>query len=870
MKYLNLFILLILTNSLYAEITLDNTFNNGGVLEGPDYAIGAELGQQHGSNLFHSFAQFNLNLDENATFSGPDNISNIISRVTGGSVSNIDGTLTSTIPNADFYLINPAGLIFGPNAVLDVQGSFHASSANTLHLQDGGQFNATNPQNSNLTVAPVANFGFLTDSPASLSVNGSRGVVVPIGKTLSLTGGDIEINKSRMMAASGKINITSVAGQDKISVASPTPKQAGDVTVRGSLVTVSGGGGSGGIFIRAGKLLVTDASVIAANTMDANDGGSIDVQANELIANKAGRFMTSAVASGNGGNITIKVKGNAEFSDDKIQANGSFITSGINLSSRSSGNAGSLNMKTGSLNMKNGASISTTVSGSGQGGNINIKAVDNINFSGNGVIGQASAIQANTRSKETNAGSGGAINLEANKIQLNDGALIASNAIGTGKGGTIAMQANNITLTGADKKGRNSKISSLVYSSGDGGTITLNAKQLNILNGTTINATSIGTGQGGNINIQSSGTIKLEGVDGSKYGSLVSADSLGKTTNAGDGGIIKISANKLQLFDGAQIGTSTSGYGQGGKIEINVKEAIFAGKDQADDHPYRSGIFTDSATIGDAGTIVLKADSLKLDADALVTAKTYGIGKGGNITIHSDSLRLTGNSLITARSDGSGDAGKVQLTLGNMSIINSNLTTSALNSDGGDLSINSSGYVYLSNSQISTSVSEEFGGGGNITANPEFIVLNSATIFAKAKKGIGGNINVITTGIYNFDMTPITEVINASSEFGLDGIITIETPDENSAESLYIMPASFFDATGLLNTPCGQRVATNLSSFILKPSEGTPSSFADLLPSGPLLAEQLDTKAQISMNWTPPTTFKVKSSCSVYGKQLVI
>ncbi|MBE9561358.1 MAG: filamentous hemagglutinin N-terminal domain-containing protein, partial [Proteobacteria bacterium] len=166
MKYLKLFILLIFSINLHAEITLDNTLNNGGALKGPDYMIGAELGQRHGSNLFHSFAKFNINLDESATFSGPNNINNIISRVTGGSISNIDGMLTSTIPNANFYLINPAGLIFGPNATLDVQGSFHASSANTLYLQDGGQFNATNPQNSNLTVAPITSFGFLNNAPA--------------------------------------------------------------------------------------------------------------------------------------------------------------------------------------------------------------------------------------------------------------------------------------------------------------------------------------------------------------------------------------------------------------------------------------------------------------------------------------------------------------------------------------------------------------------------------------------------------------------------------------------------------------------------------------------------------------------------------
>ncbi|MCK5877491.1 MAG: filamentous hemagglutinin N-terminal domain-containing protein, partial [Candidatus Marithrix sp.] len=867
MKYSISFILFIFSTNLYAEITLDNTINNGGSLAGPDFFIGAELGQQHGSNLFHSFAQFSINSNESATFSGPDSINNIISRVTGGSISNIDGMLTSTIPNADLYLINPAGLIFGPNATLDIQGSFHISSADTLHFQDGSQFNATNPLNTVLTVAPVASFGFLTDSPAPLVFDNNKEFTLPTGKDLSLTGGDISINGSFMTASHGKINLVSVAEPDKISITSPAPKQAGNITVKNSIVTINGGGSSGGIFIRAGKLLLNNSN-IAANAINADNGGKIDVQADELIATNGGRFMNSAVSSGNGGNITIKVTGNTEFTGDQIQqGTGTFVTSGINVSSRASGNAGSVDIETGSLTLNDGASINATVYGSGQGGNINIKVDDNIEFSGTGSYKQGSSIAANTRGTNPDAGNGGIINIEANKIKLNDGALIGSNAIGTGQGGKVTMQAENITLTGTDKRGVNSGISSRAYSTGDGGAISLTANQIDILNGTTITTTSRGTGQGGSINIQSSGTVKLEGLDGSKYGSLVDASSQGQTVNAGDSGTIKITADKLQLLDGAQIGTSTFGYGQGGVVEINSKETIFSGRDQSE-NTYQSGIFSNSSSTatGDAGTIILITDSLRLDDYALISAKTSGNGNGGNITIQADNLRMSNNSLITARSKSTGNAGKIQLTLGNMYITDSVLETSAINSDGGNLSIDANGYVYLFNSQISTSVNEDFGGGGNITANPEFIVLNKGNIFAKAKKGIGGNINITTTGIYNFDMTPISDVINASSEFGLDGIITIETPDENAAENLYAISDNFFDASELLGIPCGQRVNDSLSSFFVIPSEGVPFSFTDLLPSGPLLAEQLDNKAQISMNWVPPTNiYKVKSSCS--GRQ---
>jgi len=144
LKLLLTILLLTISLSINAEVTLDGTLGRGGALPGPDYLIGADLGQQHGGNLFHSFKDFNLQSFESATFSGPSNVNNVISRVTGGNPSQIDGLIRSTILNADMYLVNPYGIMFGPNAQLDVQGSFHASTADYLRLGDGGHFDARN------------------------------------------------------------------------------------------------------------------------------------------------------------------------------------------------------------------------------------------------------------------------------------------------------------------------------------------------------------------------------------------------------------------------------------------------------------------------------------------------------------------------------------------------------------------------------------------------------------------------------------------------------------------------------------------------------------------------------------------------------
>jgi filamentous hemagglutinin family protein len=204
----------------FAQVTLDGTLGPAGRLSGPNYQIPAEVGQQRGGNLFHSFGRFTIHSSESATFSGPNSVANIIGRVTGGETSLIDGTLRSTIPNANLYLLNPAGVLFGENAHLDVQGSFHVSTADYLRLGESARFDARNPGNSLLSTAPPSAFGFLSEQPAQITVRGSS-LEVPVGKSLSLIGGDIELTKelaisSNLSAPSGRITIASVASSGEV------------------------------------------------------------------------------------------------------------------------------------------------------------------------------------------------------------------------------------------------------------------------------------------------------------------------------------------------------------------------------------------------------------------------------------------------------------------------------------------------------------------------------------------------------------------------------------------------------------------------------------------------------------------------------
>jgi filamentous hemagglutinin family protein len=174
-----------------ADIVTDGTVGPARNLTGPDFHIGADLGTTRGANLFHSFQAFSLQTDESATFTGPDSIANVISRVTGGEASTIDGLLRSEVGQADFFFINPAGVMFGPQAQVDVPAAFHVGTAEELRFEDGAVFSALNPTTSTLSMARPESFGFLSPQPASLTINGSWLVDFRPESTVSLAGGDV-------------------------------------------------------------------------------------------------------------------------------------------------------------------------------------------------------------------------------------------------------------------------------------------------------------------------------------------------------------------------------------------------------------------------------------------------------------------------------------------------------------------------------------------------------------------------------------------------------------------------------------------------------------------------------------------------------
>ena len=458
------------------HITIDGHFSPAQTLAGPNYAIGANLGKQVGGNLFQSFGIFGLATSESATFSGPAAINNVIGRVTGGNLSSINGKIQSTITGANLYLINPSGMVFGPNATVNVSGSFHASTADYLKMSDGKRFQATNPSGSTLSAAPPAAFGFLTASPAKITVNGST--LGPVPGTLGLVGGPVSVTAAALSAPGGTIDVTSAAGSGEVPVdprntSALTVTSFGRVGIRGGS-TISAGdqatanlGSGGSVFVRAGALRV-DNSTILANNYGSGPGGLISLRGKNRVALRNGTIVkadTAPGSSGSGGSISLHAK-------DRIALSG-------------------------------GTVVVAVTNGTGKGGGITVSTAPS---------GSISADNAIVATESSSSGNAGPLTASTGQLTITNQSELLSYVLGSGAGGPIRVTAGSILADSGANLGLTAGIFSNAAGAGDAASIFVGTKRLILRDQGSIfsqNLTS-SSGQGGRVTVSVDGSVTLE------------------------------------------------------------------------------------------------------------------------------------------------------------------------------------------------------------------------------------------------------------------------------------------------------------------------------------------------------------------------
>ncbi|NJL65205.1 MAG: filamentous hemagglutinin N-terminal domain-containing protein [Methylacidiphilales bacterium] len=192
----------------FAQVTPDNTLGIENSIvnfssDNDSLRLQIQGGSIRGTNLFHSFSDFNIAEGQSLYFQNPIDITNIISRVTGGSSSNIEGRLGVSGGTANLFLLNPSGIIFGANARLDVEGSFVATTATAIQFGNQGFFSASVTDSpALLTVNPsaflfnqIAAAPIVNRSTTPLAEPRRKGLQVPDGKSLLLLGGEINLQE---------------------------------------------------------------------------------------------------------------------------------------------------------------------------------------------------------------------------------------------------------------------------------------------------------------------------------------------------------------------------------------------------------------------------------------------------------------------------------------------------------------------------------------------------------------------------------------------------------------------------------------------------------------------------------------------------
>ncbi|MDM8548387.1 filamentous hemagglutinin N-terminal domain-containing protein, partial [Candidatus Venteria ishoeyi] len=716
----------------------------------------------------------NINQGETAAFSGAAHIENVISRVTGGSPSNINGMIRNSIPGADTYLMNPAGIMFGEHAQLDVQGGFHTTTADYLKFEDGGKFHADTTQPSNFSVSSLQSFGFLDKTHGAIEVN-RRGYIptqahgneeaephhallqVPENQSLSLIGGDIHLSQgiedlptdsdesllNNLWAPGGRLNLAAVRSVGEVTLSADgiasTAEQGASVSMeQGANLNVSGD--SSNVFIHAGEFLM-DNALIFAIAMGEQAGGVVDIQATNITLDNASLISGGTAHIGDGTDIYLNA-------DNAIHLlNGSAMnTDSLKISEHNqiTGNAGHIHLQAKDIEIKNnyGPSrlFSTDSYGTGRGGDITMVAENRLDIIN-------SYIQSATWNDKVQAGDGGDVYLQAEYLNFQQGSTLIMSSEGRGNVGRLTLKGGQIHAGGINDYGDSSLLGTYSSAQSDSGDILIQADELLLEDGMYLVSANVGKGNGGDISIQLSGTFTARGASAATglATAVFSGTAPLPNQQAGQAGDIHIQAASIQLEDGALIYADSQATNPGtssqdaGNIHLDASNIRLSGVNLYGEALYGFGSTISASSLGEyagqAGDIQIQADSVEILDGASIESGSDNPSDGGNIQIQAtEQIRIHGDAsditLLEPLEEQALYLANYNPETYNQSIsgVYAHVTSQAANSgDSGHIKLNAPLVQINKGGQISTA---NRGGGkaGHISLNVETLELDNHTL----------------------------------------------------------------------------------------------------------------------------------------------
>ncbi len=776
-----------------------------------------------GNNLFHSFQEFNINEGRGVYFTNPAGIENILSRVTGKNWSIIQGTL-GVLGNANLFLLNPNGILFGGQAQLDLQGSFVGTTAHAIGFPGDGEFpsNRSPVDINNPVLAVNPNALFFNKTPAGAIVNQSTvGLKVASNQNLFLIGGDVIFQGGKITAPGGRVVLGGLAEEGVVKIE--------DYTTDGSNPTLK----FPDVSLHFPEH-VDQANVSLTNaTIDASKAGRRAGSAGDIfmVGDRISVDQSNIVSNGKIGIISLNARDQVS-----IVNNSQIQTRGFD---NSSDNAGLIQIEAteGSV-LVDKSSLSTTNPGSGRAGIISINAPDQVSIvndsgifsrgnSGNIFIGESdddssfsprtvtinySTLQANgrgdgiagnifirahdqitvenysevaSRSENDSTDDFGFIKLAATEGSvLLDNSTMSTSNLGSGYSGDIRISAaDQVSIVNG----------SSIFSRGNLGNIFIGEPRYNLLTPesvtidyATLNTTGLGSGIAGSIFIRASDQIVVK-----NYSEITSQS---ENDRIDDFGVIKLAATEGSvLLNQSTISTTNSSSGFAGDISISARDEVSI----LNQSNILSNGYLGQILIGrsDAYDSSFSPRTVKID-DSTVRAEST-VDLAGNISIDAtDSISISnipiaqdGRSRFSTNARGNGViAGDISFQAGNsVSIDNSSITSEldrGITGEAGKIDITADSISLTNNTELRTLI---FGQGtaGNISlqTNGGSVSMDNSRIFSTVEStgsGLGGSIEIDTGSLSVSNRSELQTLVRRDGGVGDAGLILIEADDEVS------------------------------------------------------------------------------------------
>lgn len=730
-------------------------------------------GALRGSNLFHSFNEFNVAASQRLYFANPTGVQNIFSRVTGSNPSNILGVL-GVDGSANLFLLNPNGIVFGTEAQLDLRGSFLATTGDRFVFPDDNEFSATTPQAPPLlTINVPVGVQFGERSPASIINYGT--LEVATGQTLTLWGGSI-FNQGLVATTNGEVQLIATNRVVLDGISSIIDTNGGNILIKAenqiSLVN------SARINASVSSAIL-DQPLQPSSSITLWTGGNIILSEQSIIRN-----VVTNQASDDAGRVSL-------------QSGADILLSQATIVSRvdGSGNGALLRIRGRSLSLQDNSVISTSTNDIGNVGQINIRTQEFIH------LNQNSGILASVLPTAT--GNGGRLLLSTQQLSVLNGSVISAAALGSGRAGRLQISAaDSILIDGVTTNHQpalTTGISADTLGLARAGDIVIQTRQLQLGERAAISASTFGAAAAGDITLQANSIELLTGT--SRI--FANADN---PTATGRGGDILIQGDRLIVQNGGQIATGTFGAGAAGNLTVNVTETIHLTGQSSQGNP--SGLFTQSTqdATGNAGTLRIRTGTLSVENEAGISVSGIG-GSPGN-------LQVTANRIILEQ--GILEAGTAF-------------------SQNANVQLRVREAIELRENSLISALARNDGSGGNVEIEAQYVIAFSGDndIVANAFAGTGGNITITSEGILGLlERRALpdngTNDIDASSQFGEQGTVTLNTPDDPS-RGLIELPVDVTDASRLIAQSCQEAIASGLSEFYITGRGGIAPSPFDVL-----------------------------------------